>query len=189
MTFRDLKLPKQLSKKKKLSLYKCWILDPALKGEPLRMLTIDSGRDRFSLTEEAAFQYALNKACKDEFKEQYEKLISSKFDAENLLDFVTMITRKHIVIIEIVLRNGIMDEDIIDLPGMKSTAENVQYDPDMLTLTATAGSGDFARYNEMHCHNFSVRDIEFEINEGTELLIFKKLTWEPSIINQSVTGG
>lgn len=189
MTFRDLKLPKNLSKKKKIALYKCWILDPISKGGPLRMLNIDSGRDRFSLTEEAAFAYALNQACKSDLKEDFEKIQKSDYSPEAIADFVMMLTRKHIVIIEIVMRNGMMDENIIDLPGYKSTPEEVQYDPDMLTLTATAGSGNFARYDEMHVNNYNIRELEFEVSDATELVTLTKLVWEPSVINQSVTGG
>ena len=53
MTFHDLKLPKELSKKKKLELYKCWILTPLEKGSDQRTLNIAQDYERMGLNEKA----------------------------------------------------------------------------------------------------------------------------------------
>ena len=60
MTFRDLKLPKELSKKKKLELYKCWILAPLDKGSEPRQLELSTDCERYGLTEKAAISLAIN---------------------------------------------------------------------------------------------------------------------------------
>ena len=182
MTFRELRLPSSLNKKKKLSLYKCWILEPLDPGSDIRSLNINMNFDRFGLTEEAAFDAEFQRICHDEWKEDSNRYISNGGDDDG---FIKKAYGEHIVIMEIVLRNGIMDEEIIQLPPNSLITTGVDYDPTTMTLNATIGD----RYVDMHMFNYQIKDMNLEYQMNTDTYEIKDLKWEPSVISRSVTGG
>lgn len=173
MNFHDLKLPKELSKKKKLELYKCWILTPLEKGSDQRVLELDWSYDRYGLSETAAVAVELNKLGA-EFLLQH---------AENLLE---VLSQKCFVIMKIVLLAGTMDEEIIIPPeNNKGVDINPHYDPVMGALNVTIRY----RVADSEIKNYAITDIALELDENTHLMMIKDIELKEMIINHSVTGG
>ena len=172
MTFHDLKLPKELSKKKKLELYKCWILDPLSKGDSSRQLELNWDCDRYGLTEKAAVTLAIN--------EYSGELISNP---DKVLD---ILSSKCFVILKAVLLAGTMDEEVIIQPETGSgISSDPYYDPYVGLLNATI------RYRtaDLDLKNYTLTDISLELSENTNLLTIKDISLQEQIINKSVTGG
>lgn len=171
MNFRDLKLPKELSKKKKLDLYKCWILTPLSKGSDERVLDLNWDCDRYGLSEKSAVSVELN-----------------KIGIDNLLgkDLLEMFSNKCIVIMRVTLLSGTMDEEIV-MPaaniGVIDT--NPHYDPIIGALNVTIHD----RIAEMEMKNYTLADISVEIDENTHIVNVVNLELKEQIINHSVTGG
>ena len=173
MTFHDLKLPKELSKKKKLELYKCWILTPLDKESSPRKLELDWGCDRYGLSEKSAVELAIN-------EEYGGRLIAHP---DKVLD---ILSSKCFVILKIVLLAGVMDEDVIILPENTSNLDiSPNYDPIKGLLNVTIRH----RTADLDLKNYALTDISLELDENTNLLTIKDLSMQEQIINKSVTGG
>ena len=172
MTFRDLKLPKEFNKKKKLDLYKCYILEPLAKGAPSRNLDVNLDRERYALTEKGAIEYALN-----------------QMGSQEALALIMDDTRFHktfFVIMTVTLHNGIMDEPpLLSQEGDYEVDLDPQYDPDRGLLTVSISD----RYDEMHFKNYNVQDIFFELESGSELIRINDIKLDEVVINSAVTGG
>ena len=203
MTFRELKYPKEISRKKKLSLYKCYILEPLKKGAPVRTINLNMDRERFALTEELAVQYALNqmgvnealkflfgfsglenagKVDEDEDSENENEIETGE---ESEIEEESNVNRdSFFVILEIVLRNGVMEEEIL-LPATPGDmiVEDPRYDPIDGLLTATIRD----RYDTMHIKNYTIHDIAVEI--VSDRLLIKTLKLDEVVINSALTGG
>lgn len=180
MTFRDIKYPKELARKKKLELYKCFILDPLKKGSPLRTVDVDVYKERWALTEQQAVQYALNKLGIDGAMALLFGQVDTKRQSElkNRDSFF--------VILSVTLRHGAMDEEILVSPNedYQSSAEP-DYDQEMGLLTATIKD----RYDSMHIKNYTLHDIYVSVEPGSGLLHIDHLEMDEVVINSLLTGG
>ena len=171
MTFHDLKLPKELSKKKKLDVYKCWILTPLSKGSDERMLNINWDCDRYGLTEKSAVAVELN-----------------QIGAENLVgkDLLELFSGKCFVIMKITLVSGSMDEDIVLSAENKGIIDtNPHYDPIIGAMNVTI----HGRIADMEIKNYILSDISLEIDENTHIVNVANIELHEQIINHAVTGG
>ena len=177
MKFRDLKFPKELAKKKKLSLFKCYILEPLKKGAPLRTINLNVDRERYALTEQLAVQYALNQLGVDEAL----KLI---FGSSDLTQEGELNRESFFVIFEVVLKNGVMEEEIL-LPAKPGSRENLdpKYDPEDGLLTASIRD----RYDGMHIKNYTLHDIYVSVEQ--DRLHIENLKMDEVVINSALTGG
>ena len=172
MTFHDLKLPKELSKKKKLELYKCWILTPLDKESTPRELELNTDFDRFGLTEKSAITIAVNDYCAE--------LLSNP---EKVFD---ILSQKCFVILKVTLLSGTMDEDVIILPENKTGIDiSPNYDPMNGLLNVTIRE----RISDFDLKNYNLTDISLELDENTNLMVVKDVSLVEQIINKSVTGG
>ena len=172
MTFRDLKLPKELSKKKKLDLYKCWILTPLDKESGPRELSLNTDYDRYGLSETSAITLAIN--------EHGNELIKNP---DKVLD---ILSQKCFVIFKATLSAGSMDEDIIILPkNVNGNDMRPDYDPINGLLNVTIKD----RAAEYDLKNYMLTDIALVLDENTNLLTIKDISLQEQIINSSVTGG
>ena len=173
MNFHDLKLPKELSKKKKLELYKCWILTPLDKGSDQRILELDWVCDRYGLSEKAAVALEINKLGAD-------YLLSH---SENLLE---VFSQKCIVIMKVTLVSGTLEEDIIIPPeNAYGFDTDPHYDPQMGALNVTIRN----RVADSEMKNYALVNIALEMNEDTHLMGIKNIELQEQIINRAVTGG
>lgn len=180
MTFRDIKYPKELARKKKLELYKCFILDPLKKGSPLRTVDVDVYKERWALTEQQAVQYALNRLGTD-------KALALLFGTPFTSDSQELKNRdSFFVILSVTLQHGAMDEEILVSPNedYHSSAEP-DYDQDLGLLTATIKD----RYDSMHIKNYTLHDIYVSIEPGSGLLHIDHLEMDEVVINSLLTGG
>ena len=171
--FRDLKFPKELSKKKKLELYKCWILAPLDKGSEQRGLDLNWVSDRYGLSEKAAVAVELNRIGLDAI-------------LPNSNDLVQYFHNKCFVILKIVLLAGTMDEPIIVPPENASLIDtDPHYDPVIGALNATV------RYRtaDMEIKNYALTDISIDVDPNTNILNVASLEFQEQVINHSVTGG
>ena len=171
MNFRDLKLPKELSKKKKLDLYKCWILTPLVKGSDERVLDLNWDCDRYGLSEKAAVAVELN-----------------NLGADNLVgkDILEMFNGKCFVIMRVTLIAGTMDEDIV-LPAKHREVIDIDphYDPIIGALNVTV----HGRIADMEMKNYTLTDISLEIDDNTHIVNVLNIEMQEQIINHAVTGG
>ena len=173
MNFHELKLPKELSKKKKLELYKCWILTPLEKGSDQRVLDLDWGCDRYGLSEKAAVALEINKLGA-------EYLLSH---AENLLE---TLSQKCFVIMKVILLSGTMDEEIIIPPDNAAGFDtDPHYDPFIGALNATIRY----RVADSEIKNYTLTDIVLELDENTHFMNITNIELREQIINHSITGG
>lgn len=168
ITFHDLKLPKELSKKKKLDLYKCWILDPIDKDSEQRKLELDWTLDRYGLSEKAAIALEINKIG-------FDTLIAN---ADNLLDFFN---GKTFVILKITLLNGVMDEAVIIPPENASAIDmDPHYDPYLGALNVTVRY----RAEDMGIRHYLLTNIALEIDDN-QIATVKDIELQEQIINKS----
>ena len=175
MTFHDLKLPKELSKKKKLDLYKCWILDPLDEGSDQRILDLNVDRDRYGLTQEAAFHLAINQLGADYIIENLD-----------LSDMTNFMSNKLVVIMKITLLAGSMDEEVIIPPDSDTTMSvDPGYDPILGILTVTVRH----RIADTELKNYAVDSITIEIDNATRIINITELSLREQIINKALTGG
>ena len=173
MNFHDLKLPKELSKKKKLDLYKCWILTPLEKGSDQRVLELDWVCDRYGLSEKAAVALEINKLGA-------EYLLSH---AENLLE---VFSQKCFVIMKVTLVAGTLEENIIIPPeNAYGFDTDPHYDPYMGALNVTIRN----RVADSEIKNYALTNISLEMDENTHLMSIQNIELQEQIINRAVTGG
>lgn len=173
MNFHDLKLPKELSKKKKLELYKCWILAPLDKGSDQRVLELDWGCDRYGLTETAAVALEVNK-------------LGAEYLLDNASNLLDVFSQKCFVIMKIVLLAGTMDEEILTPPeNAKDFDIDPHYDPFMGALNATIRY----RVADSEIKNYTLTNIALEMDENTRLMSIKNIELQEQVINRAVTGG
>ena len=172
MTFRDLKFPKDLSKKKKLELYKCWILTPLDKGSEPRKLELDWVNDRYGLSEKSAVALAINQYDTD--------LLASK---DKIFD---ILSQKCFVILKVVLAAGSMDEEVI-LPPENSSG--IDTNPNYDVINGLLNASIYHRVVDMDLKNYILTDISLELDENTNLISIKDIDLHEQVINQSVTGG
>ncbi len=174
ITFRDLKLPKELSKKKKLELYKCWIITPLNKDSATRMLDLNPALDRYGLTMQSAVELEINK---------YSDQINNFTNNDEILDFFKKI---YFVIGKITLSSGSMDEEVI-IPPLANN-DNIDLDPhfdsDFNLLTATVHE----RMSNVEIKNYVIMDLQLEKDINTGIFHITKLDLQEQIINHSVTG-
>lgn len=173
MNFHDLKFPKELSKKKKLELYKCWILTPLEKGSDQRILDLDWCCDRYGLSDKAAVAIAINKLGS-------EYLLAN---ADNLLE---AFSQKCFVIMKITLLAGTLEEEVIIPPDNAEDFDtNPHYDPIVGALNATIRY----RVADSEMKNYTLTDIALEMDENTHIMSIKNIELQEQIINRAVTGG
>lgn len=173
MNFHDLKLPKELSKKKKLELYKCWILTPLEKGSDQRVLDLDWTCDRYGLSETAAVALEINK-------------LGADYLLSHANDLLETFSQKCFVIMKVVLMSGTMDEDIIIPPENGSGFDtDPHYDPFMGALNATIRY----RVADSEIKNYALVNISLEMDENTRLMSIKNIELQEQVINQAITGG
>lgn len=197
MTFHQIKYPKELSRKKKLELYKCFILEPLKKGSPVREIEVNVDKDRWALTKELAVQYALNRLGRTaalqllfNTLDDYAALPKSPTEEElsEMEDNTSPLKNRDsfFVILTVTLKNGVMDEDII-IPPYPSYDEDLdpQYDPQQGLLTVTIKD----RYDSMSIKNYTLHDIYVSVDSGTDLLRIDHLEMDEVVINSALTGG
>ena len=168
MNFHDLKLPKELSKKKKLELYKCWILTPLEKGSDQRVLDLDWSCDRYGLSEKAAVALEINR-------------LGAEYLLEHSKDLLEDLSKKCFVIMKVTLLAGI----IIPPENSKGIDTNPHYDPIMGVLNVTIRH----RVAESEIKNYSLTDVSLEMDENTHLMNIVNIELQEQVINHSVTGG
>ena len=174
MTFRDLKLPKELSKKKKLELYKCWILTPLDKGSDTRVLNLNTDCDRYGLTAKAAVEIELNQNYKDKIYE---------LSMDDLLAYFESMC---FVIMKVTLATGSMDEEVIIPPENKGDMDiDPHYDPENMILNATIQG----RISDVEIKNYSLIKLQFKIDDNTGIIHVADLDLQEQIVNHVVTGG
>lgn len=178
MTFHDIKYPKELARKKKLELFKCFILEPLKKGSPLRTVDVDVSRERWALTEQLAVQYALNRMGS---REALRLLFGPEGDTTDLKN-----RSSFFVILSVILKNGVMDEEILLPPNPDYRGDmDPHYDQDQGLLTATIKD----RYESMHIKNYTIHDIGVSLEPGSDLLHINTLEMDEVVINSLLTGG
>ena len=173
VTFRDLKFPKELSKKKKLELYKCWILTPLDKGSDQRVLDLNWISGRFGLSEKAAIAIELNRIGADEI-------------IPHANDLVHYFGSKCFVIMKVILMAGTMDESVIVPPANATIIDlDPHYDPIMGALNVTIQN----RVADMEMRNYMLEDISITVDSNTNILNVESVTLREQVINHSITGG
>lgn len=173
MNFHDLKLPKELSKKKKLELYKCWILSPLERGSDQRVLELDWSCDRYGLSEKAAVTTEINRLGTDYLLAHANELLE-------------VLSKKCFVIMKVVLLAGTMDEEVIIPPDNSEGFDtDPHYDPYMGALNATIRY----RVADSELKNYNLTNISLELDENTHLVSIRDIELQEQIINRAVTGG
>lgn len=166
--FKDLKLPKEFSKKKKLDLYKCWILTSLEQGSDLRTLEIKADYDRMALTKEDAVALAINQFGTDEILGHSN-------------DLLTYFGAKCFVIVKITLATGSMEEAVIIPPENSQIDLDPHYDPDMGVLNVTV----LGRISDVSIKNYFLTDIQLYVDENTHILKIKAIELKELSINKS----
>ncbi len=186
MTFRDIKYPKELARKKKLELYKCFILEPLKKKSPKRTVDVDVYRERWALTEKQAVQYALNQlGIEDAMRLLFNQPIISYEDSDGEVKPELKNRDTFFVIMSVTLKNGVMDEEIIVPTNEEYTVDvDPNYDPDLGLLTATIKD----RYDSMHIKNYTLHDIYVTIEPGSNLILIDTLEMDEVVVNSLLTG-
>lgn len=184
MTFRDIKYPKELARKKKLELYKCFILEPLKKKSPMRTVDVDVFRERWALTEKQAVQYALNQLGLESALTLLFGNINDMFNPSR--EGQELKNRdSFFVIMSVTLKHGVMDEEILVPPNEDYTGSlDPNYDQENGLLTVTIKN----RYDSMHIKNYTLHDIFVEIDSGSHLLHVKDLQMDEVVINSLLTG-
>lgn len=173
MNFHDLKLPKEYSKKKKLDLYKCWILSPLSKGSDQRILDLDWGCDRYGLSEKGAVAIEINK-------------LFPNYRSENFDEIVEAFSKMCFVIMRVTLLAGVMDEEIIIPPeNSEGFDTDPHYDPINEVLNVTIHH----RVADSEIKNYALNGIKLKVDENTGIIVVQELDLNEQIINHSVTGG
>ena len=185
MTFRDLKLPNGLAKKKKLTLYKCWMLEPLDKGSPIRELRLNPDRDRYALTAQQAVEAALNEQGFDKVVQLFGQTMADLTD--NLTDSNAPNLRSYFyVILSVTLENGVTDENVVIPPNGEYTMDlDPHFNPKLGLLTVTIRD----RYSDMEIKNYTIKDIGLNLDRATEHIGVTLLTLEEVVINHAVAGG
>ena len=175
VTFRDIKLPKELSKKKKLTLYKCEIMEPLSKGDPTRSLEANLDCDRYAITTEQAVAYALTRLGSVRLEDLVAGAMEGTSDELHKLFFV---------VVSYTIKMDEMNKPI--LLTVNGMADDPQYDANKGVLSATL----IDRYDEMHIKNYSLRDISINVAEGGEIDVDPaSLKLDEIVISSAVTGG
>lgn len=183
MTFRDLKLPNGLAKKKKLQLYKSWILEPLEKGAPIRSLSINPDRDRYALTETQAVEAALNELGWDRVAELMANELSFSLDDASKLP---TLRNYFVVILTVTLENGVMDDDVIIPPNPDYAMDlDPHFAPELGLLTVTVKD----RYSDLQIQNYTIHDIGLHFEESTQHITVQHLKLDEVVINHAVAGG
>ena len=173
VTFRDLKFPKELSKKKKLELYKCWILTPLDKGSDQRVLDLNWDTGRYGLSEKAAVAVELNRIGLDTL-------------LPHANDLVHYFGSKCFVIMKVVLLSGTMDEHVIVPPNNDTLIDmDPHYDSIIGALNATIRY----RVADMEMKNYMLTGIEIDVDPNTNIMNVVSIDLQEQVINHSVTGG
>ena len=163
MNFHDLKLPKELSKKKKLPLYKCWFIDSTSSENPPQ-LELNWGKDKYGLSEKAAVCLALN-----ENKEFADEIIK-RFTNGNLV----------VVIIKFTLLSGEMDNEVVIAPENSENFDtDPHYDAEMETLYATIRS----RVDELDIKNYYITVLDAHVDPNTDIIKIDNLELSEKILN------
>ena len=171
MKFKDLELPKELAKKKKLDLYKCWIVDPLEKGSDERILDLDVSFDRYGLTENAAIACALEAFYKD----------NPDID---LLKILEILTNKFLVVTKITLFADTMDEDILVPPENAGKWDHeVSYDKEAMQLNASI----YHRISESSITNYKLNNLEYTWSTSGHIVI-DDISLEEQVVNTALTG-
>jgi hypothetical protein len=169
MIFYDLKLPKELSKKKKLELYKGFILPPANKGE-VRELEINADSDRYSLWIESAIEYAVNQLGLEAFEGK---------------DILSTLQKYYFIIVAITLNNGVMGEEILySIVDGKIVSKDPNFDKDSGLLSVTIRD----RFASMDILNYQLQNAEITFDANTRTISMKNIEVIKQIINKKVTG-
>ena len=156
MRFKDLKLPKEFSKKKKLKFYKCFIVSNLNDNVTL---TVKCDKDRVALSEREAYQQELNAMGREE--------------AETYL-FSPQSRKDVIVIFEFEMRNGIMSEDVIIPPNPEFEMDtSPDHDMKFGLMNVTIGK----RYDNIHIRYKTLNDICYEIDEATDQLLITQISF------------
>ena len=172
MIFKDLELPKELSKKKKLDLYKAWIVEPLEKGSDERVLDVDVSAERYGLTENSAIAYALEK----HFKEMDPNII-----VDNLMN---ILSNKILVVIKITLFQEVMNEEILLPPeNVGSWNYDVDYDKETLQLNATVHH----RISDSHITNYRVNSVSINTTTSGHFII-DDISLDEQVVNTAITG-
>lgn len=179
MTFKELHA-KELAKVKKPKLYKCYILDPLGEGDPTRQLDLNVDRETFGLTEEASMQKAFN----DIGAENVARMLFGDFSEEIMIPADQDAHCKNFfAILEITLKNGTMDEEILVPPNKDYVMDtNPGYDPEMGIITCTIRD----RIEELNMKNYQIRDIVVDFT-GPFIKI-DHLNLDEVITNTAITG-
>lgn len=171
MKFKDLELPKELAKKKKLDLYKCWIVEPLEKGSDERILDLDVSFDRYGLTENAAIAWAIEKFHKD----------NPDIDPFKRLE---ILANKFLVVTKITLFADTMDEDILvppENPGMWE--HKVDYDKETMQLNASI----YHRISDSSITNYKLNSLECTYTTSGHIVI-DEISLEEQVVNTALTG-
>ena len=166
MIFRDLKLPKELSKKKKLELYKCWILTPLDKGSDQRVLDLDWGCDRYGLSEQSAIALEINR-------------LGAEYLLEHANDLLEVLSNKCFVVMKVTLLAGTMDEEIVIPPENSAGFDtDPHYDPIMGVLNATIRY----RVADSEMKNYTLTNIALTMDENTHVMNISNIEMQEQII-------
>jgi hypothetical protein len=169
MLFYDLKLPKELSKKKKLDLYKCYILSPASKGE-VRELPLNLNSDRYALTENDAIVYAVNQFGLE------------NFEGKNILD---VLQKYYFIIVIITLNNGVMGEEVLyDIIDGKRISRDPNFDKENNLLSVSIKD----RISSIEIINYQLKNADITYNQNTGQIKMENIELLKQIINKKVTG-
>lgn len=170
MTFRDIKLPKQLAKKKKMELYKCYLLQEATPGES-RELQLNLDNDRYGLSKEAAIRHAVN------------QLRFSDFSGES--GVLETLKQYNIVILKIILDAHAIEEDILlkKVDGNEVPIDpNYDFENEMISVTAKD------RVSDILIENYQLKSADITFNPSTEILDITNIELLSKVLNKNVTG-
>ena len=171
MKFKDLVLPREQGRKKKISLYKCFIYPPFRKGDAKRELDINEDRDRYGLTQMSAIQYTLDQMGREEVLEKIQ-------DGKIFNDFV--------VVLEINLVNGCLEMPILVPPPNEDVEMSLDPDYNEKDFLLSATIRD--RISTVKISTFNIKDIKVFFEDSTGRVIIEELKLEPVIINSALTG-
>ena len=176
MTFRDLKLPKELSRKKKLQLHKVWILNENVLEAKDHGITIHPDKDRYGLSLNSAFELALN-SC--DTAQMFKEMTVGEDDVVS----VRGNDIDKVIVVHAIITLQFLDDPITDPIG-EHPAPDPQYNPERGYLTVTIKE----KCSDFDLKNYRIDSFSFTVNSSTEEKLLKDLYLEEVVIQNYLRG-
>lgn len=173
MTFKEAGLPIDYAKKKKIDLFKAWLLEPVDKNSELRTLDINAERDWFALSKKAAIQHVINKAISNQ-----ELVLTSDED------LLPELQKRLLVIYELKLNASYNENAIFPVDSNSMVNMDPAYDP----MTEIIHVTSFHRITKAFLYNYFIENLEWHRDPNTNLIIIDQIDISEKVINETLTG-